>query len=175
MIGIDPEPEIGDPAVADVASIFTETSDDFFRDHDLRAELGRLPVDLAFVDGMHLFEFALRDFANLERYAQPESVILVHDVLPEGPEMATREFKGMGWCGDVWKLVPCLREARPDLRVAVIDTQPTGLALITRLDPFSTALRDRHDELVKAYRPRAFEWLESVADDWEAVAALLPA
>jgi predicted O-methyltransferase YrrM len=175
MVGIDPEPEIGDPQVAQVASIFSETSDDFFRDHDLRAELGRLPVDLAFVDGMHLFEFALRDFANLERYARPGSVILVHDVLPEGPEMATRQFKGMGWCGDVWKLVPCLRETRPDLQVTVIDTEPTGLALITTLDPFSTALRDRHDELVERYVPLDFERLESIDDDWEAVAGLLPA
>jgi predicted O-methyltransferase YrrM len=175
IVGIDPDPEIADPAVADVASIFEETSDDFFRDHDLRLELDRLPVDLAFIDGMHLFEFALRDFANLERYAQPESVILVHDVLPESPEMATREFKGMGWCGDVWKLVPGLRDVRPDLRVAVIDTDPTGLALVTGLDPFSTALRDRHDELVERYVPRAFERLESVDDDWEAVKGLLRA
>ena len=175
MVGIDPNPEIADPRVADVASIFEATSDDFFRDHDLRLEFDRLPVDLAFIDGMHLFEFALRDFANLERYAQPESVILVHDVLPESPEMATREFKGMGWCGDVWKLVPCLRDVRPDVRVAVIDTEPTGIALITGLDPFSTTLRDHHDELVEKYVPLEFERLESVDDAWETVEELLRA
>src|SRR5256885_12302956 len=47
-----------------------------FAEHDLSKELGGRPVDLAFIDGMHLFEFALRDFVNLERYCAPGSTIL---------------------------------------------------------------------------------------------------
>ena len=31
--------------------------------------------DLAFIDGMHHFEFALRDFANLERHCAPGSTM----------------------------------------------------------------------------------------------------
>jgi hypothetical protein len=37
----------------------------------VRALLGGLPVELGFIDGMHLFEFALRDFMNLERLCTP--------------------------------------------------------------------------------------------------------
>ena len=45
-IGIDPEPVIADPAVEEASKIFRVTSDAFFRDYDLRSELGGLPVDL---------------------------------------------------------------------------------------------------------------------------------
>ena len=41
--------------------LFPQTSDEFFARNDVGAELGGLPVDLAFIDGMHHFEFALRD------------------------------------------------------------------------------------------------------------------
>ncbi len=47
------------------------TSDEFFTHPD---PLGHLPgrqVDLAFIDGMHLFEYALRDFMNVERLSHP--------------------------------------------------------------------------------------------------------
>ena len=68
-IGVDPKPHLKFELGPNV-SIFAETSDAFFARHDLRAELGGLPVDLAFIDGMHHFEFALRDFFNLERSAR---------------------------------------------------------------------------------------------------------
>src|SRR5262249_35674270 len=63
-VGVDPRPVIGFP-LPDGARVFTESSDDFFARRDVRAELGGLPVELAFIDGMHHFEYALRDFMNL--------------------------------------------------------------------------------------------------------------
>src|ERR1700733_3093946 len=65
VIGIDPRPRLSYP-LAEGVRIFPSTSDEFFAQHDLSAELGRRPLDLSFIDGMHLFEFALRDFINLE-------------------------------------------------------------------------------------------------------------
>ena len=46
------------------------------------SELGGKTLDLAFIDGMHHFEFALRDFINVEKYCSADSIILIHDVYP---------------------------------------------------------------------------------------------
>jgi Glycosyltransferase 61 len=102
---------------------------------------------------MHLFEFALRDFINLERACGRDSVIAVHDCDPPNAEAAARERTTAFWTGDVWKLVLCLKRHRPDLRVAVVDVPPSGLGIVTNLDPGSTLLEERYaqicDELVE--------------------------
>jgi hypothetical protein len=101
---------------------------------------------------MHLFEFALRDFINLERACGRDSVIAVHDCDPPNAEAAARERTTAFWTGDVWKLVLCLKRHRPDLRVAVVDVPPSGLGIVTNLNPGSTLLEERYaqicDELV---------------------------
>src|SRR5258706_6995612 len=63
-IGIDPEPKLAGPLAAN-HKVFAETSDALFAGRDPRAELGGLPIDLAVIDGMHQFAFALRGFAKL--------------------------------------------------------------------------------------------------------------
>jgi hypothetical protein len=65
-LGIDPQPQLTKPLRRN-ARVFRLTSDEFFARHDLRAELKGQPVDFALIDGMHHFEYALRDFMNLER------------------------------------------------------------------------------------------------------------
>ncbi|MBI2958916.1 MAG: tetratricopeptide repeat protein, partial [Betaproteobacteria bacterium] len=91
-LGIDPMPRI-EAALGPNQRIFRETSDAFFARRDVRAELNGLPVDLAFIDGLHQFEFALRDFANLEGLCTPDSTLLVHDVYPLNRETSERERK----------------------------------------------------------------------------------
>ncbi len=181
-IGIDPEPIVSDPVLENASKIFTLTSDDFFERHDLREELGGLPVDFAFIDGMHLFEFALRDFVNLEPYCGENSVVLVHDCYPLLRDHAERERKTVAWSGDVWKLIPCLREQRPDLRVAAIDVRPAGMGIITGLDPESTVLSDSYDEIEARYRSLDYGWVEEdkparlarLEYDWAVIEPLLP-
>src|SRR5881409_2650909 len=86
-IGIDPEPKITQ-RLAPGTSIHATTSDEYFAVHDVRAEFGGLPIDLAFIDGMHQFEFALRDFYNPERFCGRDSTILVDDCYPLNRETA---------------------------------------------------------------------------------------
>jgi hypothetical protein len=134
------------------------TSDDYFARHDPKAALGG-PLQLAFIDGMHHYEFVLRDIFNCERNAAPDSVLLVHDCIPWSHRM-TRRLRVLAdgsfeetlgaWTGDVWKVLPILARWRPDLRITVLDAPPTGLVAITGLDPSSTILRDRHEEMVAA-------------------------
>ena len=117
-VGIDPEPHLEQPLAPD-QQVFAQTSDEFFAGHDLGAVLGGAPMDLAFIDGMHHFEFALRDFINLERASHPDTTVLIHDCLPQSEEGAARERTTVLWSGDVWRLIVALREWRPDLDVAV--------------------------------------------------------
>ena len=158
-IGIDPELRLATSALQGKPRIhlFQTTSDRFFADHDPKALLGG-PVEMAFLDGMHLFEFLLRDFANTEAHCRPNSVIALHDCVPTDVGMARRDpyapapgltrNEGM-WTGDVWKIVPLLRKYRPDLRIHVLDAPSTGLVLVTGLDPSSTVLRDRYAAIVE--------------------------
>src|SRR6195256_6059208 len=125
-IGIDPEPKITE-RLSPGTSILATTSDAYFAAHDVRAEFGGLPIDLAFIDGMHQFEFALRDFMNIERYCSSRSTILIHDCYPLSRHTAERERRTSFWSGDIWRLILLLRKYRPDLSVKAIRTAPTGL------------------------------------------------
>jgi hypothetical protein len=117
------------------------TSDEFFRTRDVAATLGG-PVDLAFIDGMHLAEFALRDFMNIEAVATRSSVVLVDDVLPADMVIASRAKREGAWTGDVYRMIFSLRRHRPDLRIRIYDAPIKGLAVITELNPASRILRD---------------------------------
>ena len=181
-IGVDPRPSIAFPLGPNV-SVVAATSDEFFAGHDVRAALGGLPVDLAFVDGMHHFEFALRDFMNIEALCTPASTILVHDVCPLDERTAARDRVTEFWSGDVWRLVLLLRKHRPDLAVHTVAARPTGLAVVRNLDPRSNYIRDRLDALVAEFLAvdfgvlagRKAEQLALVPNDWPQVRALLDA
>ena len=83
-LGVDARPKLN--LAVDLpkhTQILGMSSDTFFRD---QAELAfSTPPDLAFIDGMHLFEFALRDFMNLERYAAPYALVGIDDIYPCQP------------------------------------------------------------------------------------------
>jgi len=181
-LGVDPQPEIAFELAPNV-KIFAQTSDDFFARNDVRAELGGLPIDLAFIDGMHHFEFALRDFMNIEPLCAPGSTILIHDVYPLDERTAARERVTGFWSGDIWRLVLLLRKHRPDLVVHTIGATPTGLAVVRNLDPKSTYIRDHLDALIAEYLAVDFgvladgkaERLALFPNDWARIAGLLGA
>ena len=100
---------------------------------------------------MHLFEFVLRDFINTEKYADWSSVIVFDDQLPRNVDEAARNRHTGAWTGDVYKIIPVLQRYRPDLRIAVMDTQPTGVMVVLGLDPTSTVLADKYDEIMETY------------------------
>ena len=179
-IAIDPEPRLISPPPAN-AKVFAETSDAFFANHDLRAEFGGLPVELAFIDGMHRFDFALRDFANLERYCNRDSTILIHDCYPLDRETAERDRRGTFWSGDIWRLIVLLKKYRPDLSVNTISTPPTGLGLVRNLDPGSRFLFELYDRLRDEFMALDYSYLDEdkaerlnlFPNDWEKIRSLL--
>ena len=52
---------------------------------------------------------------------------------------------------DVWKLVPILRRHRPDLRMCLVNAPPTGLVMITGLDPSNVLLRNNYDAILDEF------------------------
>ena len=151
VIAIDPEFRIEDASIMTnkpECHLYQQTSDDFFARDDIAVIL-RQPVDLAFLDGMHLCEFLLRDFINTERYCRPDSVIVLHDCLPVERPMTERDRdKAINilpnhngwWTGDVWRTALALKRFRPDLQISAFDSPPTGLITVTGLNPQSRLL-----------------------------------
>lgn len=132
--------------------LFQMTSDAFFESGFLQA-LGRR-VDFAFLDGMHHFEFLLRDFMNAERNAAPGATLTLHDCCPYNANMTERDrakVRGRAWTGDVWKVLAILLELRPDLEVTVYDAAPTGIVAITGLDPENRVLDGAYDDLMTRF------------------------
>lgn len=161
-LAVDPAFQLEEGVVGTkpICLLHQTTSDEFFATRDPIAILGGR-IDLAFIDGLHVFDFALRDFMNTERSAAPGSIIVLDDICPRDFYMARATFKPETeqptkykgyWTGDVWKMIPILREYRRDLQVRVIDTRPTGLAVISGLDPADGALAASYDEIVARWR-----------------------
>jgi len=179
-IGVDPKPVLEAPLLPN-AKLFQLTSDEFFARHDVRAEFGGLPIDLAFIDGMHHFEYALRDFINTERYCEAGSTILFDDCLPRDRLTAQRERVLTFWTGDVWKVVLALRKYRPDLSLHTIAAPPTGVCVVRNLDPRSTVLSERLDKIIAEFMSLDYSAIASdraaklnlVPNDWETIRPLL--
>lgn len=124
--------------------------------------------DLVFLDGLHQFEFLLRDFYNAERLCSRQSLITIHDCFPLTEAMAQRDPAvsadlsaspyGGAWTGDVWKIIPILQQYRPDLTLVCLNCSPTGLVCVTGLDPSSRVLQDNYVSIVSEYRVLLNTW-----------------
>lgn len=134
-IGVDPNPIVSVP-LDDHHAVVKMTSDEYFAENwGSRGPSGAVdPIDLAFIDGMHLAEFAWRDFVNVAKYCHANSVVVFDDVLPTTQEMAAREQCPGDWTGDVWKIYFQLREDS-NFVIAPVDTTPTGTLVVTGFGP----------------------------------------
>jgi len=153
-IGVDPFFKVVRGLHCDL-QLVRETSDEFFASDETLRHFGGVAIDLAFIDGMHLAEYALRDFINTERHTHAASVIVLDDMLPRIPVEGVRDRalarSHRAWAGDVYKILDALRDLRPDLVCLEIDTQPTGTVVVLLPDSSSTALTAAYDDLVEAY------------------------
>ena len=129
--------------------LFQMTSDEFFSQYQPRALLGQR-IDMAFLDGMHLAEFILRDFIQVERCAKRNSLIMLHDCIPGDVHMTSRVHQpGTAWTGDVWKFLPVLMQYRPEVRIHALDAPPTGLTICTNLNPESNVLEAMYSDILE--------------------------
>jgi hypothetical protein len=164
-VGVDPAPSPSARAIPRGARCYRLESDVFFARESRASVFGVATVDLAFVDGLHRFEQALRDFVNVERWCGRASTVVLHDCLPPAAIAASRERTTLFWVGDVWKVLEALLDHRSDLRITVVPAPPSGLVIVRGLDPSSTVLADRMDEIVARYRDAPYPFTPG---DWPA-------
>jgi hypothetical protein len=169
-IGVDPKASILTPLSTET-HVYAETSDAFFAGRRYQALLGERPLSVGFIDGLHLFEQALKDFIGLEALCGPRSVIVFHDTTPLDEPTQSRERDTVFHSGDVWRVILCLKELRPDLDILTVATAPTGLTIVTGLDPGSRVLAERFDETVARYLDVPFS---AIASDAENALNLVP-
>jgi hypothetical protein len=175
-IGIDPNPTVISGLKTET-HIFAETSNAFFAARRPEKLLGGRPLSVAFIDGLHLFEQALRDFINLERWCGPGSVILFHDTLPLSESTQRRARETQFHTGDVWKTILCLKQYRPDLDIITIPTYPAGLTIVTGLNPAVNILDEKYEEALARFIDTSFSAVEGtletmlnvVPNDWNFV------
>ena len=164
-LAIDPYFQLNCDAVGrkPACILFQVSSDAFFAEHDPTLLPGS-KIDFAFLDGMHLFEYVLRDFMNTEKHCKPNSIVALHDCIPTDLHMARRDpnasLTGRSpphpdwWTGDVWKMLLIFKRYRPDLKVHVFDSAPTGLVLVTSLDPGNQILRKNYEMIVNEFEAK---------------------
>lgn len=179
-IGIDPSIQIVHTQEAWV-KLFKLTSDDFFQQQNLKDLLAPEALELGFIDGLHTFDQALKDFINLERFSTPKTVVLFHDIFPVIPITAARECASRLWLGDTWKVIVTLIKYRPDLQIFTIPAYPSGLAVVSNLDASNNMLHSDYERIyneamaleLEDYLPKMESHLNVVANDFSLVQRLL--
>jgi hypothetical protein len=157
-VGVDPNPRITRKIGRNI-TIFQETSDAFFAAYERRRELAGRKIDFAFIDGLHHFEQALRDFMNVEMRAARNGLIAIHDCIPFDEMNSAREKRATYWVGDVWKTLAILMNHRPELDVAIIGAPPSGLVLVRDLAPTSRTLEQKLESIIASYSALSFaDW-----------------
>lgn len=130
---------------------YEKTSDYFFsRHHYLFAKRS---IDIALIDGMHEYHFALRDADNCLKYLNDNGIILMHDCNPitENAASSFKEWEKRNfyddWNGDVWKSVVHLRSLYKNINVFVLDTD-YGIGIISKR-PAESVLNFSPDQIEK--------------------------
>jgi hypothetical protein len=174
-VAIDPAPQLQPEALEGKpwVKLYQQASDEFFQTHNPDAVLEGYPLDFAFIDGLHEFAQVVRDLENVERWGHARTVAVIHDVIPDNAWTASRDFHEGGWTGDVWRIVPFLGEHRPDLDCRLIDVAPTGVFVVTNLNPDHSGMAETAAALDRDFPPDGPEY-EALLNAYLAAVSPLP-
>lgn len=143
-----------------------KTSDEFFKANAQK-------FDLIFIDGLHTYDQVHKDVANALKATQPNSWIVMHDMLPRNWEEQHEPPFITNWVGGGWKVAfEMLNTEGLDFRIITIDH---GVGVI-RIEEPGVELKDlsaslsgekfeyfynHHDRLPLATWEEACPWLRS--------------
>ena len=129
---------------------FKTTSDDFFENlEDIKRNVygeNDFTWDIIFIDGLHTYGQAMRDFTNSLKYAHKNTLWVFDDTVPSDPWAAIpdirecyffRELAGVAckdWQGDVYKCVFVLHDFFPDFSYATIIGSGNPQTLVWRTE-----------------------------------------
>lgn len=140
-IGVDPRfrADIGPLAAMPGVRLVESTSDAWF---------GTLPpessFDVAFLDGLHLFEQTYRDLCNVLAHAHRRTVVLLDDTVPIDVYSSLRDARQtlqyrrasgserQDWHGDAYKVVFMIHDFHPSLDYRTIVGSGNGQTLVWR-------------------------------------------
>jgi hypothetical protein len=106
---------------------------------------------------MHLIEFVLRDFINIEKYSHEKTIVAIDDIFPNHELQASRNRRTAAWTGDAWKITECLRVWRPGLKLTLLDTSPAGMLVIAGLDCEDKTLALNYNSILRHFLDMPFE------------------
>ena len=144
-IGVDPQPLISMAPQNWLPnqSVHPITSDEFFewlswsKTNPMAYTVP--PIDLAFIDGSHLFEDAMCDYVNVQKHMRPGGTIVFDDMLPYNEAIAAREQPPGDWTGDVWRcffvLMHMFESGLTNTKPILVDTWPTGTMVLLNVEP----------------------------------------
>ncbi len=159
--GVDPAPLFDTTHLPRGLRFFEGSSDEYF------ASLSPdTTFDLAYVDGLHLYEQAYRDVMNAFRHTSPRGIVVVDDVVPRDDSSALRDYEesrrqraeaglSTAWHGDVFIVLAVLRDHHPELAVRVIVGSGNEQAVIWNQEP-SRRPRMVSDTVVAGFRDLGF-------------------
>jgi hypothetical protein len=108
---------------------------------------------------------------------------MFHDCFPLDEITSLRDRMTLFWTGDVWKIIICLKKYRPDLKVSVVKTSPSGLGFVTGLDPDNKVLLENYEKIVSEFEDFDFDYLSrkkdqklnAVDNSWNMIKSVLDA
>ena len=151
-------------------TFYEEESDTFFRHNDLK-------FDVILIDGLHVYEQALRDIVNALNCLNDKGFVVVHDCNPQSEKAQSRtEIKGL-WNGDVWKAIYAIKIHYEKINYFILDTDH-GLGILTKQDnkekytyqhderilhlPYNALAKDRKNILNLQKKEKFFDFLKTL-------------
>lgn len=129
--------------------LFDTTSDIFFENYkDICVKIYReaANLDLIYIDGLHTYEQALRDFLNSQQFTGPQTLWVFDDTIPCDPWSAIPDMlrslewrerfgvPGAPWHGDVYKCVLTLHDFYPEFSYATIADDDNPRTVVWKTD-----------------------------------------
>lgn len=131
--------------------VFELTSNGYFEKY-------KETFDIIFIDGLHLYEQAICDIVNSFKFLNKNGFLVIHDCLPQSPEMCKREtIRGL-WTGDVYKAFLWFRDFHSYLPSFVIN-EDFGCGVIHKLEDLNLLIST--PETALPYNDLNFSWLQN--------------